>query len=134
MMPVEVEMRVGWSDSTGGFEGYSVTVYEALQALQQARQPFEVATGKRLYTDMLIASLEVSTNASAEYALMARVVLREVIIVGTQTTSTGIASDPANQAEPQTTAPPVSAGTQQPSATTIDPGAFAPGGSYLTGP
>lgn len=95
MMPAEVEMRVGWSDSSGGFQGYSTIIYEALRGLQQARQPFSVVTGKRFYQNMLIAALEVSTNEASEYSLMARLGLREVIIVSTQTTSTGT---PANAA------------------------------------
>lgn len=110
MMPVEVEMRVGWSDSSGGFQGYSRAVYAALQSLQAARQPFTVVTGKRIYRNMLIVALEVSTNETSEYSLMARVGLREIIIVDTQTVSTGSA---ATQASPQSTASPTNAGTKQ---------------------
>ena len=122
MMPVEVEMQVCWSDSSGGFEGYSTSIYGALQSLQQTREPFEVVTGKRVYSNMLISSLEVTTNATSEWALVARVVLREVIIVDTQTTSAVIAPSTKNQAQPQTTAPPVNMGTQQLKPTTMTPG------------
>ena len=61
---------------------------------------------------MLIAALEVSTNAASEYSLMARIGLREVFIVGTQTTSTG---SPTTQANPAATAATANAGTKQPS-------------------
>lgn len=110
MMPFEVEMRVAWSDSRAGFQGYSRAVYSALQALQQRREPFFVVTGKRLYRNMLIAALEVSTNQASEYSLLVRVGLREVIIVGTQTTSLG---DPSKQASPQATSAPVDTGAKQ---------------------
>jgi hypothetical protein len=110
MMPVEVEMRVAWSDSTAGFQGYSRLIYEAIQAIQQRREPFTAVTGKRLYRNMLIASCEVTTNQTSEYALMVRLGLREVIIVGTQTTSLG---DPSKQASPQATSAPVDTGAKQ---------------------
>ena len=112
MMPVEVEMRVGWSDSSGGYQGYSTAVYEALQALQQAREPFTAVTGKRVYQNMLIAGLEVSTNAASEYALLARVMLREVIIVSTSSVAASGAA--ATQADPARTSVTTTAGTKQP--------------------
>lgn len=110
MMPVEVEMRVGWSDSSGGWQGYSQTIYDALQARQQAREPFEVVTGKRFYENMLISALEVSNTQETEYALMVRVALREVIIVDTQTVS---ATSSSSQSSPQATSGVSSAGTKQ---------------------
>lgn len=124
-MPVEVEMRVGWSDSSGGYAGYSQDIYQALQDLQTAREPFEVVTGKRVYSNMLISQLEVTTNVQSEYALMARVILREVIIVDTQNTSSvGSAS---NMANPASNAAPINVGTVQPIAITGDPRGFDAG-------
>lgn len=110
MMPAEVEVRCGWSDSSGGWQGYSAAVYEDLRALQQAREPFEAVTGKRVYDNMLIAALEVSTTQESEYALMVRVALREVIIVDTQTTSANPAS---TQADPSRTSGVTSSGAKQ---------------------
>lgn len=107
MMPVEVEMKVGWSDSTAGFQGYSAIIYQALQGLQKARQPFVVVTGKRLYTNMLIVALEVTTTEQSEYSLMVRVGLREVIIASTSTTSAG------TPASPQSTGGTTESGTKQ---------------------
>lgn len=120
MMPVEVEMRCGWSDSSGGWQGYSQAVYEGLQDLQQAREPFEVVTGKRVYDNMLISALEVTTSQETAFALMARIALREVIIVDTQTVSSGKAS---TQASPQRTSGTQSTGTKQ----TLETGAVPPG-------
>lgn len=117
MMPVEVEIRCAWSDSSGGYQGYSRQMYEALQGLQIAREPFTVVTGKRMYSNMLIAGLEITTNATAEFALLARIFCREVIIVSTQTVSAGTASgsgSPGTQANPGRTSSSSSGGTVQP--------------------
>lgn len=99
MMPVELEMSCGWSDSTGGYEGYSSIIYQALRSLQSSREPFTATTKKRSYPNMLISSLEVRTDSTSEYALMVRLVLREVIIVSTQTTTSSTTSDSANAAK-----------------------------------
>ncbi len=112
MMPVEVEMRCAWSDSTAGFQGYSELIYGALQSLQAAREPFTVLTGKRLYTNMLIVGLEVTTAAATEYALFVRVLLREVIITNTQMTSVGGSS--ATQSDPKRSSSTSNSGTKQP--------------------
>jgi hypothetical protein len=42
--------------------------------------PFDVVTGKRLYTNMLIRALEVTTDRTSENVLSAVLTLREVII------------------------------------------------------
>lgn len=112
MMPVEVEMRCAWSDSTAGFQGYSELIYGALQSLHVAREPFTVMTGKRVYTNMLVVGMEVTTAAATEYALFVRVLLREVIIVSTQSTSVG--GGAATQASPSRTSSTTNAGTKQP--------------------
>lgn len=121
MMPVEVEMRCGWSDSSGGYQGYSNAIYQALQKLQIARQPFTVVTQRRLYQNMLIGGLEVTTSAATAYALLVRVFLREVIIVSTQTTSTG--GTAGTQADPKRTSSTTNAGTKQPVEAGAVPGA-----------
>lgn len=86
-MPAQVEMRCAWSDSSGGYAGYSKQMYLALQVLQDIRVPFTVFTGKRAYTNMLVSSIEVTTNEQTEYSLFATIGLQEVIIANTTTTS-----------------------------------------------
>ncbi|WP_448952125.1 phage baseplate protein [Labrys neptuniae] len=109
--PVEVEMRCGWSNSTVGFVGYVQLVYEALQALQNSRIPFDVFTGKRVYSNMLIRSLSITTDPTSEYALLVTAGLREVIITSTETTNTS--GDTAGGAPQSAQADPAStAGTQ----------------------
>ncbi|MDE2403045.1 MAG: hypothetical protein KGL90_15420 [Burkholderiales bacterium] len=98
--PAELTMRIGWSAGSvalngvisGVVSGTLLTgklktvrdVYDDLLKLQASRQPFDVSTGKRLYTSMLIRSLAVTTDAATENALVATVVLRQIIIVQTK--------------------------------------------------
>ncbi|WP_233977273.1 phage baseplate protein [Pectobacterium versatile] len=55
-------------------------VYQQLLDLQRLRLPFDVTTGKRQYQNMLIRSLDVTTDRTSENVLMAVITLRELII------------------------------------------------------
>ncbi|GAB7197665.1 phage baseplate protein [Dickeya oryzae] len=95
--PSEVVMEVGFAgggslldlvntSAIGISAGLSPKeVYQQLLDLQRERIPFDVVTGKRQYTNMLIRSLEVTTDRASENVLMAVLTLREVIISSTQT-------------------------------------------------
>lgn len=96
-MPAMVEMRCGWSDTQGG-PGYVQAVYQELLDLKDAREPFDLFTGKRSYQNMLIRNIAVSTDEKTERALMVSCVLREVFIVDTQTTSSKAQKDPSKTA------------------------------------
>ena len=65
-------------------------VYQNLLDLQNSRVPFDVVTGKRLYSNMLIRAIEVTTERSTENVLSAVLTLREVII--TSTTNSKVAA------------------------------------------
>lgn len=134
--PAEVICRYGWSNSSGsagfaatlipgglgalpgvsnlaqgGVSGPDVAeVYQTLLTLQESRQPFDLVTGKRVYNNMLIRSLQLHTDASTENALMVTAVMREVIIVQTQT----VLLKADKQASPQDTAPVSPQGTKAP--------------------
>lgn len=58
--------------------------YENLLKLQRDRKPFDVVTGKRIYKNMLIRVLDVTTDKHTENVLMASLVLREIIITESQ--------------------------------------------------
>ncbi|MBF0032742.1 hypothetical protein HAX39_09095 [Citrobacter freundii] len=58
--------------------------YEKILDIQRSRVPFSVVTGKRVYKNMLIRAIEVTTDKSSENVLMAVLTLREVIITQTQ--------------------------------------------------
>jgi hypothetical protein len=110
MEPPTVEMQCGCSNSTAQSEGYVQQVYAEILALQSQRQPFNVSTGKRQYSNMLIGDIIVTTDESSEYALNFTVALENVKIVSTQTT--GASASNANQASPATTASPTNSGSQ----------------------
>jgi len=55
--------------------------YELLLMLQNLRAPLKVVTGKRIYKNMLIQSLSVSTDKNTEHCLAIKIKLQEVIIV-----------------------------------------------------
>lgn len=81
--------------------------YEQILDIQRSRVPFDVVTGKRLYRNMLIRAIEVTTDKTTENVLMAILTLREVII--TQTQSIKVA-DKANMAEGVNTSAVINAG------------------------
>lgn len=58
--------------------------YQELIDLQRSRVPFSVTTGKRIYTNMLIRVLDVTTDKTTENVLSATLTLREVLITQTQ--------------------------------------------------
>jgi hypothetical protein len=108
MLPAQIEMRCGFSNSTAQTEGYVQAIYRALLNLQSSREPFTVSTGKRNYKNMLIRGLAVVNDTTSEHALMVIASLREVIIVNTQ----GANAPSSAQAQPQQTAPVQNMGTQ----------------------
>ncbi|MGK3134880.1 phage baseplate protein [Pantoea trifolii] len=59
-------------------------VYQELLTLQRNRVPFDVTTGKRLYNNMLIRVLDVTTDKTTENVLAATLTLKEVLITSTQ--------------------------------------------------
>ena len=112
VQPSRLELRIGFSDSTGQSEGYSKQQYAEIIALRDKREPFDVSTGKRQYKNMLINSIQIITNGESENALQAIIRLREVIRVSTQSTS-GSNTDSANQKDPQSTSDTSHVGTTQ---------------------
>lgn len=89
LLPTEIQMTAGWSDSTVGFTGYADAAYAAILALQAAREPFVVTTPSRIYQDMLISGIERQTTEATSNVLLLRVTMRKVIIVSTQLSSVG---------------------------------------------
>lgn len=122
--PYVVEISCGASDSTGGYVGYVQDVYQAFLALRAQRQPFDVSTGKRYYTNMLFSNITVVTDETSEFALMVTARLQEVIITDTDGGISGLASSVSNMANPASTAPEANVGNQalQP-APSVSPGA-----------
>lgn len=83
--------------------------YQQILDLQTSRIPFDVVTGKRLYSNMLIRAVEVTTDRTLENVLMAVLTLREVII--TQTQQIAVA-DKADMKEGANTSAVINSGTK----------------------
>ncbi|HED5571390.1 TPA: hypothetical protein R5C98_003031 [Yersinia enterocolitica] len=86
-------------------------VYQELRDLQESRQPFDVITGKRKYSNMLIRGIEVTTDKTSENVLMCVLTLREVIM--SQTESIKVA-DKENMQEGVSTSAMQNTGTKAP--------------------
>ena len=102
--PSEVVMEIGFAGGGSLLDFYDTRnigmstplnsmgpkeVYAELLKMQRERQLLDVTTGKRLYKNMLVRSLDVTTDRTTENVLSATVTLREVII--TQTKSITVA-------------------------------------------
>lgn len=139
MRPSEVVLHCGWSNSSaqallgaasafvngGGSprSDYISGIYSQLQALQQSRERFSITTSKRLYTDMLIIGMQVTTDNRTSESLMVSITCRQVIIVSTRATTM---PPRASQALPMKTGEMVSRGVVTPIPFTPSPGGAIP--------
>jgi hypothetical protein len=113
--PSEVTIRAAWSVAgAGDLSANGGGIYAKLLQWQAALMPFNLVTGKRTYSSMLIQSLVVTTDSRTEFALMAEIHCKQVIIVATQTTQAAVSQNPNNQADPGSNATPSNKGDQQP--------------------
>jgi len=112
--PAKLRLVYGWSNSSlkaAGSPNYVKEVYANLLTLQETRQPFDILTGKRKYTDMLVQSLSVLTEAKTEHSLMVTASCRQIIIVPTQLTKV---PDSSVHADASKTGATSNTGTKQP--------------------
>jgi len=101
----EVTIRLGW----GGEDMATIQeIYQQIIQLKDQRTLFDLQTGKRLYSNMLIADISVTTDQRSEFVLLATIRCRELILVNTQTVS--VTSQTQNQAIASSTAPAVNQG------------------------
>lgn len=99
-----VVIRAAWSNASLqalGDPNFGKVMYDNFLALQASRQPFDVITGKRTFTNMLMTRLSESTTEKTENVLVLTIECREVILVQTQTVSV---PNSANMKNPQATA------------------------------
>lgn len=140
--PADLVIRCGWSNASlggvlSGVKGlvsaltggdafgsdYVSGIYNQLLALQESRIPFDVSTGKRLYTNMLMRSLSQTTDEKSEYTLMVTAVFKQVLIVQTQATTLPSKED---QAAPEATGEISDTGTKQVATAYPAPGGWQP--------
>lgn len=119
--PSEVVMEVGFSGGGSLLDfidtsslGLTLSLspretYQQILDLQASRIPFDVVTGKRLYSNMLIRAIEVTTDRTSENVLMAVLTLREVIITQTQQITV---ADKADMKEGANTSAVINSGTK----------------------
>lgn len=81
--PTTFSMNIRFSDNLS--VSLSKT-YQNLQDLQNSRVPFDVVTPKRIYKNMLIAVLSMTTDKTTENCLAISISFQEVIIVKVSTT------------------------------------------------
>jgi hypothetical protein len=112
--PYQVEMKIGFSDATSKSAFGSTIQYENLLALQESRQPFTLFTGKRVYNNMLIASIGVVSDQRTEFAVMANIRLQQIRIAGVETFNLNNTNQ-TTPAQPQNTDPPKTTGPALPS-------------------
>ena len=138
--PAEVVIRCGWSNSSlealagslislfagGGLSGASYVdgIYSQLQRLQQKRIPCKIVTTRRMYKNMLIVGLSLTTDQKTSESLMVTATCRQIIVVSTAATTM---PPRASQANPASTAATENTGVVQPQAgATPSPGGSAP--------
>lgn len=114
--PAMVSLRYGWS-SSGALYSLDLgapsvdDVYDMLLNLQESRQPFDVVTGKRNYSNMLIRSIDLVTDKTTEKSIIVDVLLQQIIIVETQA---AMLKSPSVMTMPEKTALVTNAGVKQP--------------------
>ncbi|EBW3292694.1 hypothetical protein DPD00_13230 [Salmonella enterica subsp. enterica serovar Bijlmer] len=119
--PSEVVMEVGFAgggsllDFASNLTATSLLglspqqTYQEILDLQESRIPFDVVTGKRLYSNMLIRALEVTTDRTTENVLSAVLTLREVLISQTQQVTV---ADKTDMKDGASTSPVLNTGTK----------------------
>jgi hypothetical protein len=120
LLPQEIVMRCGWSNSNGHGASYVALQYWFLLSLQARREPFMVITAHRVYSNMLIAFVHKTADEKiAKDATLISVGMRQVIITDTSLTpsmaQTGMAMiQPSSSAPAFTTVDPTASGALNP--------------------
>jgi hypothetical protein len=83
--PATVEIRWFWGDSAAQAEGFSQVIYQELLALKASHTVFNVSTGKRQYTNMLMRTLLVKTDPETEFTLAVTAICQNLIFATLQT-------------------------------------------------
>jgi hypothetical protein len=103
--PPELTVKVGWSGSQIELS----TIYQGLLLIKEQFVRLVVMTGKRLYSDMLIKSISMTTDITTENSLFLEINFKKVFVVKTSETIVTI----DNQAAPEATAGVQNGGTVQ---------------------
>jgi len=83
LKPAQLAIRAQFNEFDSGMP--LDELYRKLLELQSSREPFEVVTGKRLYKNMLLKSLSVTTDQYTSNVLSITAQLQEIIVVNVET-------------------------------------------------
>lgn len=86
-------------------------VYASFLEMQSNRELLDVITGKRQYSNMLLRTIEVTTDKTTENVLSAVLTLRELILTSTTTVQV---ADKTDMAQGASTSPTQNAGVKSP--------------------
>ncbi|WP_024904459.1 phage baseplate protein [Robbsia andropogonis] len=99
-----VQLVTGAASTLSALSG-GVTIvnqqYANLLSLYKARTLFTIYTGRRVYSNMIIKSLTLTTDEKTENSMLIRVGCREILMAQTQTVSVG--SDASVMSSPEKT-------------------------------
>lgn len=90
--PASVTVKCVFGDADQSLE----ETYRQLLSLQSTREPFDVVTGKRSYSNMLLKDLDVTTDVLTERVLAVSAGLQEIILVDVQAVTVAARSNQAN--------------------------------------
>lgn len=120
LRPPTVKLLLGWSNADLAASGptYARDTYSDLLKMKNDRGKLaKVYTGKRLYNNMFVLSMQVHTDAPHEYALLATVTFKQLLLVQTASPTTASpttaapSATPGAQKAPAKTTPTTSTGT-----------------------
>lgn len=74
----------------------AMAAYEQLLAVQETAEPFDLVTGLKVYNNMLIKNVQPTRDKEHSRVLYFTAECREVIIVDTEASPAGSASDPSS--------------------------------------
>jgi hypothetical protein len=148
-LPAQLTVRIGWSasSSAGNPVGGSVfgnlalptlagfwavdssserlnALYGTLIELQVNRNLLTVTTGRRIYSNMLLKSVSLTTDDKTANALLVTCQLQEIILVDTQVVNVPV--NAAGNAAPQSVNPTVEKGAQNLTTPTLPASAVPP--------
>jgi hypothetical protein len=85
--PPMLNVTISFSESDENSVMTLDETYAAMLELQESRVPFEVVTGKRIYTNMLFKSLRQTTDKNTDNVLSIQAILKHVILTTVTITS-----------------------------------------------
>lgn len=88
-LPQSVTLTYGWSAGSPQNVSQSATflrgIYTQIIQLKVSKVPFSIFTGKRVYANMLVETVSLTTDVNTENSLIVKVQCRQVLLVTTQT-------------------------------------------------